>query len=69
MEGQREYVTFHTAKQKITALYTLKSLGDILPDNLFMRVHKSYIVSIRHIDSMDRNQLKIAGNTLPIEEL
>ncbi|KAA6319059.1 Transcriptional regulatory protein YehT [termite gut metagenome] len=66
MEGQRGYVTFHTTTQKIIALYTLKNLEDILPDNLFMRVHKSFIVSIRHIELIDRNMLKIAGNTLSI---
>jgi DNA-binding LytR/AlgR family response regulator len=66
IEGQREYVTFHTTKQKITALYTLKYLEETLPANLFMRVHKSYIVSFRHIESIDRNVLKIAGNTLYI---
>jgi DNA-binding LytR/AlgR family response regulator len=64
MEGQREYVTFHTTKQKITALYTLKNLEDTLPSALFMRIHKSFIVSIRHIESIDRNVLKIADNTL-----
>jgi DNA-binding LytR/AlgR family response regulator len=64
MEGQREYVTFHTTKQKITALYTLKYLEETLPANLFMRVHKSYIVSFKHIESIDRNVLKIAGETL-----
>jgi DNA-binding LytR/AlgR family response regulator len=66
MEGQREYVTFHTTKQKITALYTLKNLEETLPSALFMRIHKSYIVSIRHIESIDRNVLKIAGETLYI---
>ena len=66
VEGQREYVTFHATKQKITALYTLKNLEETLPAALFMRIHKSYIVSIRHIESIDRNVLKIAGNTLYI---
>jgi DNA-binding LytR/AlgR family response regulator len=64
MEGQREYVTFHTAKQRITALHTLKSLEERLPGSLFIRIHKSFIVSIRHIESIDRNVLKIADNML-----
>ncbi|MDR2680111.1 MAG: LytTR family DNA-binding domain-containing protein [Tannerella sp.] len=64
VEGQREYVTFHTTKQKITALYTLKNLEETLPITLFMRIHKSYIISVRHIESIDRNVLKIAGDTL-----
>lgn len=66
IEGQREYVTFYTQKNKITALYTLKNLEEKLPDELFIRVHKSYIVSFCHIEMIERNQLTIAGKTLPI---
>ena len=66
IEGQREYVTFHTTKQKITALYVLKNLEELLPSHLFMRIHKSFIVSIKHIDLLECNRLKIAGNTLLI---
>jgi DNA-binding LytR/AlgR family response regulator len=64
IEGQREYVTFHTTRQKITSLYVLKNLEELLPSNLFIRIHKSFIVSIRHIETIDKNRLKIAGNTL-----
>jgi|AGTN01.1.fsa_nt_gi Response regulator of the LytR/AlgR family len=66
IEGQREYVTFHTAKNKITALYTLKNLEAKLPEELFIRIHKSYIVSFRHIEMIERNQLTIDGKTFPI---
>jgi DNA-binding LytR/AlgR family response regulator len=66
IEGQREYVTFHTLKQKITALYVLKTLEEILPSSLFIRIHKSFIVSIKHIELIEGNRLKIAGNNLPI---
>ena len=66
VEGQREYVTFHTQKNRITALYTLKSLEEKLPGELFIRIHKSYIVSFCHIEMIERNQLTIAGKTLPI---
>jgi DNA-binding LytR/AlgR family response regulator len=66
IEGQREYVTFHTSKQKITALYALKNLEELLPSHLFIRIHKSFIVSIRHIEQIDRSLLKIAGATLSI---
>jgi DNA-binding LytR/AlgR family response regulator len=66
IEGQREYVTFHTTRQKITALYVLKNLEELLPPHLFIRIHKSFIVSIRHIELIDRNLLKIAGKTLSI---
>jgi len=66
IEGQREYVTFHTTKQKITALASLKDLEQKLPSNLFIRTHKSYIISIKHIELIDRNILHIAGSKLPV---
>jgi DNA-binding LytR/AlgR family response regulator len=66
IEGQREYVTFHTTKQKITTLASLKDLGDRLPSSLFIRTHKSYIVSLKHIELIDKNIIHIAAKKLPI---
>lgn len=66
IEGQREYVTFHTTKGKITTLYTLKRLEEELPDELFVRIHKSYIVSFLHIEMVERHQLTLCGTTLPV---
>lgn len=66
IEGQREYVTFHTVKQRITTLSSLKDLEEKLPFGLFIRIHKSYIVSIRNIELIEKNLLQIAGKKLPI---
>ena len=66
IEGQREYVTFHTSQKKITALYVMKILEDSLPQKHFIRVHKSYIVAIRHIEMIEGNMLKVAGEKIPI---
>lgn len=66
IEGQREYVTFHTTKQRITTLSALKDLEEKLPSSQFIRIHKSYIISIKHIDLIDKNILHIADKKLPI---
>ena len=66
IEGQREYVTFHTKQKKITALYVMKNLEGILPKDRFMRVHKSYIVAIKYIEMIEGNMLKVMGETIPI---
>lgn len=66
IEGQREYVTFHTSNGRVTALYTLKNLEDILPNELFRRVHKSFIVALQHIEVIEGNRLKINKNEIPI---
>lgn len=65
VEGQREYVTFHTSQKNITALFVMKNLENILSNN-FIRIHKSYIVSIKHIEMIEGNMLKIAGKKIPI---
>jgi len=66
VEGQSEYVTFHTTQRNITAYYTLKKLVEQLPKSYFVRIHKSYIVSIRHIDIVENNSVQIGKLRLPI---
>lgn len=66
VEGQREYVTFHTTERNITALYSLKELESILSNQQFIRIHKSYIVSIFHIEMLEGNMLTIANQKLNI---
>jgi DNA-binding LytR/AlgR family response regulator len=66
IEGQSEYVTFHTKHRNITAYYALKNLELELPENHFIRVHKSYIVSIKHIEYVETHQLSVAGNRIPV---
>lgn len=66
IEGQREYVTFHTTKKNITSLYVMRTLEDILPADRFIRIHKSYIIALKHIEMIEGNMLKIAGEKIPI---
>ena len=66
IEGQHEYVTFHTTQRRITALFALKELEEILPKDKFVRVHKSYIVSFKHIQDLDKSDVTVAGNKVPV---
>ncbi len=66
IEGQHEYVTFHTKTKRITALYSLKNLEDTLPRDMFARVHKSYIVSLDYIEDIDKTTITVAGNKIPV---
>lgn len=66
IEGQREYVTFHTTNQRITTLFSLKELEERLPSDRFIRIHKSYIIGLKHIEVIDKNILQIAGKKLPV---
>ena len=66
IEGQHEYVTFHTKTRRITALYSLKNLEEQLPSDKFLRIHKSYIVSFHFIEDIEGNTVTVAGNKLSI---
>lgn len=66
IEGQHEYVTFHTKTKRITALYSLKNLEDTLPKDKFVRTHKSFIVSIKNIEDIDKTTVTVSGNKIPI---
>lgn len=66
IEGQHEYVTFHTKTKRITALYSLRNLEDTLPKDKFVRTHKSFIVSIKDIEDIDKANVTVAGNKIPV---
>jgi len=67
-EAMGDYVKFYTS-DKLFAIHTrLKSVEERLPKNKFIRVHRSYIVSIQHIDTLQEGGMVIKGNFLPIAD-
>lgn len=69
IEGLREYVTFFCENnEKIVTLESLRNLEQTLPEHLFMRIHKSYIIQIDKIKALYGNQIKLDGvqNYIPI---
>ncbi len=66
IEGQHEYVTFHTKQRRITALFALKDLEERLPSDRFVRVHKSFIVSFKYIQDLDKAHVTVADERIPV---
>lgn len=66
IESMREYVAYYTPNGRILSLNSLKSLEEELPADRFMRIHKSYIVSLEKIETLEGNQLHIGKEKLPI---
>ncbi len=66
IEGLKEYVSYFTEEKRIIALESLKKLEEILPADRFMRVHRSYIVPVDRIKTMEGNQLEIGGKMIPV---
>jgi len=67
VEGFKDYVkVFTTAGNFIKALATLKSIEDKLPESSFMRVHRSFIVSLDKIETIHNNTVKIGKVMIPV---
>ena len=68
VEGQGDYLKIVTPRLRIMTLQTFKGVEDILPAANFLRVHKSYIVAIDKIESIEGNMIRIADVHIPIGE-
>ena len=66
IESIGNYVIFHTGNSKIVSYYSMNEVLELLPDNLFIRIHKSYIISLKHIDHYEKHQVKIKDHRIPI---
>jgi DNA-binding LytR/AlgR family response regulator len=66
IQSMSEYVSFHLSGSRILSLGALKSLENELPANLFLRVHKSYIVAIDKIDFLDGNTIQVGKEKIPV---
>jgi len=59
IEGLKDYVKIHTAKERFLALVNLKNIEMQLPADIFIRVHRSFIVSINKIKEVDGNMINM----------
>jgi two-component system LytT family response regulator len=66
IEAMSTYSVLVTAKQKYIVHYTLKRIAGRLPFAHFRRVHRSYIVNTKLIDSIEDNILLLAGHEVPL---
>jgi len=58
IQSMSEYVQFHLSVNKtIMSLLSLKSLESQLPEDVFMRVHRSFIVNLQKIRTVERNEI------------
>lgn len=68
IEGMKEYLRIVTNKGKIMTLMNFQSILEMLPSNNFTRVHRSFIVAINKIESIERNRIIIQKEYIPISE-
>lgn len=68
IEGMKDYLRIVTPEKRLMVLQNFKRMEDVLPDNKFVRVHKSYIISVEKIDSIGKKSLKVGEMNIPIGE-
>jgi DNA-binding LytR/AlgR family response regulator len=66
IQGSRDYLKIHTPDYSLITHQTMNDLERSLPPRQFIRVHKSYIVALRHIRSIYGNTIELGKTTIPI---
>ena len=68
IEAMSNYITIHTIQKKYLVYMTFKGMEEQLPKNNFIRIHKSFLVSVNAISSIDTHEIKLGKVTLPISK-
>ena len=68
VQAMGDYVKFQTAQKMHAVHMTMKAAEDRLPVDRFMRVHRSYIVALNKIESLEQNSIQIDTHVIPVSE-
>ena len=66
IEGLKDYISIFTKTERVITLQPMKKMEESLPSGRFIRVHKSYIVSVDKIESIERSRILICDKIIPI---
>ncbi|MCM1482759.1 MAG: LytTR family DNA-binding domain-containing protein [Muribaculaceae bacterium] len=70
IEGEKDYVKIVTKSHPdgIMTLMNMKAIEQALPSEIFMRVHRSYIVNTSHISTIERNRIIFGDTAIPVSD-
>jgi two-component system, LytTR family, response regulator len=68
IEGMKDYRRIHTTNKRIMTLQTFIDFEKEISSNLICRVHKSFMVSLDKIESIERDRIKIKDTLIPISD-
>lgn len=68
IEGLKDYIKIYTTNRLILTLSGMKTIEEKLPGSEFIRVHKSFIVSIPKIDSISKSRIHIGVREIPVSD-
>ena len=68
INAMKDYIIIYTVTRKLIVHQTIKSImGKINLEN-FLRVHKSHIISLNHLQSVGKNSIVVANERIPVNE-
>ncbi len=68
IEAQRNYCRIYSRDKEYMLVMTLKDLSEKLPQKNFVRVHRSYIVNIEHVDEVALSHVAVARKAIPLSK-
>jgi len=66
IESLGDYVKIHMANKRVTTRETLSAIEEKLPNQEFLKVHRSFIVAVKHIDSFTNEYIEVGERQIPI---
>ena len=66
VESLKDYIKVATAQGTFIVHQTLAGITEQLPNEYFMRIHRSYTIGLNHLEMLEGNFVVIAGRELPI---
>jgi|UniRef100_UPI0040497B83 two-component system, LytTR family, response regulator len=66
IEGLKDYISIFTRSERVITLQNMKKMEESLPSKSFIRVHKSYIIALGKIESIERSRIQIGEKIIPI---
>lgn len=66
VKSEGNLLFIHTKSGTLSTRMTISELLSILPNDTFMRIHKSYVVNLSGIDKLEKHQVTVAGETIPL---
>ena len=66
IEAKGDYIQIKTFEKNYTVHSTLKKIENKLPEDLFLKVHRSYVINTKHIIDIEDNSVLIEKDVVPV---
>ncbi|MEP6684194.1 MAG: LytTR family DNA-binding domain-containing protein [Parafilimonas sp.] len=69
LEAMKDYTRITTVAKQYLVLTTLNGITEKLPADIFVRIHRSYVVNKKKVDAIQKNKINIQSHVLPVGKL